>query len=326
MKTDMSKWMADLSDDVLISDINLPGAHDAASINKYFRTPYACHDHSITDQLKSGVRVLDIRIKVKVVNGSEYEFVTCHGDIGSSVGTNEYQPLGEVLDECADFLDANESEALVVILKIDDWSGLTNRVEEPNMSKAWIAISDFMRKRRRVFRPGNIVPTLRRVRGRIYPMNRIINAARTKLGVPIHWTDNTEGSYDLSQKYRGSSGFKLYVQDKYEDLPYLGYEKEKLKLFKKVFNKKVDGEVALNFASATHLKGLGVNIIPGLIGYLGQFAGDQRPGKLGWCLFDYTQQRIAIMPGTSVSCIDLIVSSNFGYNDFPEKFQIMLRA
>ena len=45
--TSNSDWMQHLSDTIPISEINIPGCHDAAAINTSISTPYACHNHSI---------------------------------------------------------------------------------------------------------------------------------------------------------------------------------------------------------------------------------------------------------------------------------------
>jgi hypothetical protein len=79
--------MSALPDDILISDINIPGSHNAAAINTRRRTRWACQDHSISEQLEKGIRLLDIRLKPKkqhrhTAAGTAFDFVTCHGHLG----------------------------------------------------------------------------------------------------------------------------------------------------------------------------------------------------------------------------------------------------
>lgn len=61
----LCNWMTALPDDLPISEINLPGAHNAAAINTQRRTRWACQGHTITEQLRQGIRLLDIRLKPK---------------------------------------------------------------------------------------------------------------------------------------------------------------------------------------------------------------------------------------------------------------------
>src|SRR5262249_21153101 len=51
-----ARWMADLPDDMVISNINLPGTHDSAAITRTPGVILARHYESITGQLLNGVR------------------------------------------------------------------------------------------------------------------------------------------------------------------------------------------------------------------------------------------------------------------------------
>jgi hypothetical protein len=115
-------WMANFHDSTQIGDINIPGTHDSAAITTTLGTPYACHDLSITEQLKYGIRLLDIRLKVAKDDNSDINFVTCHGKIGSKIGLNEFQTFPSLLDECKNFLKRNLTEVIIMSIKIDDWS------------------------------------------------------------------------------------------------------------------------------------------------------------------------------------------------------------
>lgn len=57
-------WMTSLPDSVLLFNINLPGTHDSAAINRVSTTPWACQDKSIASQLNRGIRLFDLRLKV----------------------------------------------------------------------------------------------------------------------------------------------------------------------------------------------------------------------------------------------------------------------
>src|ERR1700743_2632973 len=105
-----TRWMTALSDNIPISELNIPGAHNAAAINTTRTTRWACQRDPITEQLNSGIRLLDIRVKPKP-RKDDFELKTCHGRLGL-LGANEFQPFGEVAKECIDFLKENPGETI----------------------------------------------------------------------------------------------------------------------------------------------------------------------------------------------------------------------
>ncbi|WP_159659593.1 hypothetical protein [Alcanivorax xiamenensis] len=110
--TDRGDWLSHISDDTLISEINLPGTHDTAAISTRFN-PYACHRFSVTDQLRGGIRLMDVRLKVKKSEEGRYEFTTCHGNLGSGIGLNEFQSFPSLLQEFRSFLEAHGTETVL---------------------------------------------------------------------------------------------------------------------------------------------------------------------------------------------------------------------
>jgi hypothetical protein len=125
---DSINWMSGIADDKNISDINLPGTHDSAAINPSITTVYSCQTLPITQQLESGVRVLDVRIKIKGTYDN-LSFVTCHGSFGGRINMNEYQSLPSLLDECKSFLQSHNTETILMSVKIDDWNLYWNAAE-----------------------------------------------------------------------------------------------------------------------------------------------------------------------------------------------------
>ena len=302
----LASWMLNLSDDELLCDISLPGTHDSAAINSSIHTPYACHYTTLTQQMEAGARMLDIRISVNK-SGSTYSFMTCHGDVGD----NEYQSLSSAFDEFASFLQSNRSEALVVSLKVDDWNG--NDGSKPQVYQALIQL---LTRYPILIERDSIA--LRDARSRIYLLNRI--TSDLQFGVPIAIPDNTKGQWVAGNPNRG---FDVYVQDRYEDLPFVGYEDEKLKLFTDAIGMKAGGMALVNFASATYLKLYGVYIMGGLLRYLGKNAAKLRPQKMGWSLFDYETTSYQTDRYSFVNCLQLVVSSNFGYQGFENAFKVI---
>jgi hypothetical protein len=209
-------WLGGLLDTTRLSDINLPGTHDSAAISNLFATPYACHDKTITEQLERGIRVLDIRLKIKW-RGEEKgaDFVTCHGDWKfGSWDLNEFQSFQSVLDECKHFLAAHGTEVVIMILKIDDWGDAKDDAVKTNNAggKLKSILSSYPTLK------SKDLPELGAARGKIVLLSRINNQKTLDFGTPIGWEDNTDGGYAKENKdYRS---FKVYVQDRHSFLMY----------------------------------------------------------------------------------------------------------
>lgn len=304
---DQSDWMQSLPDSILVSEINIPGSHDAAAINTSIHTPYACHNHSISDQLVYGIRLLDVRIEV-FEEGESYTFKTCHSDRLSSTGWNTYQSLPSLFDECVTFLSTNPSEVILMSVQIDDWNGTENK------DAAYESLANLL-ETYPIYYSKNI-PALGQVRGKIFLYSRI---NKLRVGVPIHWSDNTSGKYADNNKHRS---YQVYAQDKYEDLSLFNPEEEKFKLVTKAFLKKEDGMVVWNFASATQKKFFGVYIMSGLLNFFGAQIASKRLQKFGWILFDYPFNAYNTNTYSSITIVSLIIDSNFGYSTYPEKFKV----
>lgn len=308
--TNEKNWLSFVSDSMSIGDINLPGTHDSAAINSTINTPYACHRFSITDQLGGGVRLFDIRLKVKM-NDNKYTFVTCHGDIGSYSGINEYQSFPSLMDECKNFLAAYGSEMIVMSLKVDDWNGYNS--DAVNVLNALYAlISTYpITSSRDIQRLGD-------VRGKIVLINRINSDLH--FGVPIGWNDNTSGSFANGNNNRG---FDVYVQDQYKGLPIFGSNDYKLNLVTSAFGKKQTTPVVLNFASATWYGIIGVYIMGDMLGYFGANSSANRPAKFGWILFDYQFEQYNTDTYGWLDIVRFIISSNRSYSGYENNFKII---
>jgi len=300
-----ASWLQAVPDATLIADINLPGTHDSAAINTSFETPYACHNTSLLQQLDGGVRVLDIRLKVKQA-GASYRFVTCHGDADA----NEYQSLDSAMQDCARFLAGHPTEFVAMALRVDNWNGATDR------DAARAALAGVLHGYP-VFAHRDM-PSLRQVRGRIYLLNRIDDDLA--LGVPVGWPDNTPGCWAPANARRA---FKLYVQDQHDGLPVLGAESAKLATFTAALARTGRGELLWNVASAGRAGTSGVAIVARLLAYLGARPAPRRPARLGWALFDYETARCQTNRYGLLDVVQLIIASNFGYRGYEAAFRVI---
>ena len=302
--------MEKIPDATPLGSINIPGTHDSAAINAHHTTPYACQNHSISEQLELGIRMLDVRLKVKK-DGSTFHFITCHGSLGSSTGTNEYQSFPSLLTECEEFLDANAKETILMSIKVDDWSNSGD-----DKAAAYASLQSLLAGYPTTYKAS--MPTLGECRGKIFLYNRINTDMH--LGVPIGWHDNTTGSY---ASLSGSSGYTIYVQDNYEDLPFISPGTQKTKEVTQAFTEWSAGNAVWNFASATRLKLFGVQIIPDLLNYFGAKPAAQRPAHFGWLLLDYAFNQYTTDTYGALDLVTLIIASNFGYHGYDRTFRIV---
>jgi 1-phosphatidylinositol phosphodiesterase len=312
-----SNWMSTLDDKTPLSDINIPGTHDAAAIGSRSSIPAIVIDNqkiSITNQLKSGIRLLDIRLKVKKVgtkNLPTYKFTTCHGNtetVDQDKIINEFQSFESVLEECHHFLETYPSETVIMLLKFDYGGGL-----RPNHTTA---IKDALLD---LFNEDTIIrekqiPSLKESRGKIVLMNRIENSL--KFGTYIKWASETDGQAIPKSRYRG---FAAYVQDNYLLLSF-SVKQDKLTLVRNAFEKKSDGMVVLNFASCASLLGSNINSL--LISHFGETSSADRRKKLGWTLFDLAFDTSKTNTYGNLNIVELIIDSNFNYRQYPNKFLI----
>jgi len=305
---DPASWLSALPDDVPISDINLPGSHNAAAINTQRPTRWACQRHSITEQLQRGIRLLDIRLKPKRRQNT-YDLLTCHGHLGP-FGANEFQTLESLMQECTAFLKSSPSETIIMTIQIDDWR------RTPTKAYAQILESLKTKLSRLPLLRTPKIPTLKDCRGRIFLINRINDDPA--LGVPITIPDNTPGTMLRPTAQRQ---YEVYVQDQYKRLNKRNPGAHKLRLTIEAQEKRPKNALLLNFASATKPFGRFVYIMQELSVYLVHQSAS--PGRqLGWLLLDYPfgTAKQATAKQATTDLIPLIIASNYPLASAPTHY------
>lgn len=316
-----SDWMGRLPDNAPLADINISASHDAAAVNSFTHTPWACHHASITQQLLNGLRAFDIRIKVKEVAG-KIVFVTRHGSLKGITNLNEFEPLDAVLDRFSSFLESYPTEALVVTLKIDD-----NRLPADRREEVLDELSNMLGGYPCMIRGRKDLPSLGEARGHAVLFSRISGDAR--FGYVLEWGNNTKGEFatDAGGAQRGTSrDFPVYVQGHFQ----FGFDihnpwQDKADLVKKTSQlaEASDGTVFLNYASACVLGAAGVYCHRHLIDWLGSETVGRRPKKLGWVFMDYESDCRYTNEYANVDLPGLIIASNFQYEGFTQRFKVI---
>lgn len=118
-----SNWMSTIKDDVYLSQVAIPGTHDTATGVDDNKHSDSCRTQplqaTISHQLSSGVRILDLRIYLD--NGI---VKLRHGDL--TWGCGPYIELQNVINEIEYFLDnTGAGETIIIIVKHELDGGLS---------------------------------------------------------------------------------------------------------------------------------------------------------------------------------------------------------
>lgn len=182
-------WMGELGDDTKISKLSIPGTHNSAACRTALPS-VQCQGESVTEQLKHGVRFLDIRVGRMLVGGKkDQELQVIHGKFPVKIPFP--LKLLDALDEVYKFLQENPSETVIVSLKqegSDDWDN-----DQDEFAKAiWNNYID-PQKDRWYLNPG--IPTLGDARGKAILFRRFgvkDENLKNQFGFDAsYWTYNT---------------------------------------------------------------------------------------------------------------------------------------
>ena len=194
-KSESEIWMSKLADDERICNLNIPGTHDSGTARTtIFTCTFAsCQSDSISEQLKKGIRYLDIRIDANLLVN--------HGGVSCYKNLFRRLYLGDVLNYVDDFLKNNPSETVIIQLKEEGTA-------KGNFSKN---INDELALHHTIY-DASAIPsqlTLKDLRGKalIFTRSGSINNAYNYRG----WSD------DCSYCKMNIGGSTAILQDKYNE-------------------------------------------------------------------------------------------------------------
>jgi len=219
-------WMRDISDEKKLSDITIPGVHNAAALNLPLSLFSKCQNESISVLLNSGYRYLDIRAGVSEKSGEKrlvlyHNFIKCYST--DSIIPKELT-FNDVVTECYEFLEENPSETIIFMLKyeygelsVSEFEKLVMESIEKN-SDNWLLTYE--------------TPCLKEARGKIVLYRRYKDEASLgkRSGIECIWDEqkNTKlsGLNDIfasenEDSYLIQDMFKLSADDKWEAFSYV---------------------------------------------------------------------------------------------------------
>ena len=185
-ETDATRWMSRIDDDAKIIELSIPGTHDSGALHSIGDVAGKCQDLTIEEQLKIGVRFLDIRLQLV---RDELRIVHSFVDQATS--------FKEVMADIARFLRENPSEMLIVSIK-EDADAVDSALSFSD------AVSREMKAYEEIVARGNVLPeTLGEARGKMWVIARY---GGNEIGISAGggWQDST--TFELNG---------MYIQDNY---------------------------------------------------------------------------------------------------------------
>ena len=211
-------WMKGLPDDTSLCELAIPGTHNTAALYEPLDGTARCQSLTISEQLKIGVRFLDLRCR-----HVQDEFHLYHGII------NQKLTFAACLVELEKFLTAHPSETIIV--SINETSGAKENTRSfPDTFKESIKNKNWWLKEK--------LPKLGEARGKLILLRRF--KSKIALGIPAtNWRSN-----QLHQTKQ------LIIQDYFSPKN----ADEKWKAVENAFKVKNQAKLKLNFCSG-YLKG-----------------------------------------------------------------------
>ena len=193
-----SEWMKYVDDNIKLTELSIPGTHDSGARHSIGDVAGKCQDMSIADQLASGVRFLDIRLKL-----SNNQLVVVHNFVDQNLS------FEDVIEDLVSFIEKNNSETLIISIK-----------EDASPSNSTISFDSALVKQlsphKELFVFDDALPvTLGEARGKIYLISRYSEAS---IGVPASrgWKDST--TFVLNSFYIQDNYCISKIEDKIEDI------------------------------------------------------------------------------------------------------------
>ena len=273
-EADRSDWMAKLDDNASLNSLTIPGTHDSGALHSLAEISGKCQSLPIKEQLKIGVRFLDIRLqlvdnKLKVVHSF----------------TDQMTDFEDVLSDMTAFIRDHQSEFLLVSIKEDADPQRSNREFADVLESMLLSHSEISRSQ-------SLPETVGEARSAIHIIARYKNAT---IGLPCYngWTD--DASFVLNN---------VYVQDNYR----VSDTEEKIADIRQTYSVALEGTytLVLNYTSC-YLSTCFPPIYAGLPAHdinddtINAVANEYDQGPLGVLVCDFITSELA----------DVIIGRNF---------------
>ena len=272
--SDRSAWMSALDDDAKLNSLTIPGTHDSGALHSLAEISGKCQSLSIKEQLKTGVRFLDIRLRLV-----DNELKIVHSFV------DQMTDFEDVLADMVAFICHNESEFLIVSIKEDASPKRSSQPFADMLEAMLLSYSE-------ISRATSLPETVGDARGSMHIVARYKNAS---IGLPCYdgWED--DASFVLGE---------VYIQDNY----HVSDAEEKIADIRKTYSVALEGAHALvlNYTSC-YLSSCFPPIYAGLPAHeinrdtQSAISGEYSNGPLGVIVCDFITAELA----------DVIIGRNF---------------
>ncbi|MDC7280206.1 phosphatidylinositol-specific phospholipase C domain-containing protein [Butyrivibrio fibrisolvens] len=210
--SDTANWMEKLSDDVYISQITIPGAHNSASQNVALGYVMRCQDTSIAQQLENGYRYLDFRVAIEETEDGDklklvHDFASCHID-GNLF--SDFLYFDDAVADVYKFLQKHSTETVIINIKIEDEDYSTADIQK--------LLLEQVKSNKDYWYTENEIPTLGEARGRIVLGTRFNDEVASDItGLNMIWDEqDNRVPADIPYELYVNSGYRFWVQDRYK--------------------------------------------------------------------------------------------------------------
>ena len=205
-----SNWMEAVDTSTPISKLSIPGTHESCAL--YGGGKSQCQWFGISDQLRRGVRFLDVRCVHSKGSQGTKQFPIYHGVL------YEYTNFQAVQEECIAFLDAHTSETILMNVQREEPQGLVSRSAD-DFAAMFTELVD-----RRYWTMSDTIPTLADVAGKIVLIRTPWDSAEEEgwpettptaaFGLPWEgFNQNRVSSYPLFETQNGWQGAPIGDSD-----------------------------------------------------------------------------------------------------------------
>jgi 1-phosphatidylinositol phosphodiesterase len=184
-----SNWMSAIDGNLTLSEISIPGTHDSGARFEPFSGTAKCQNLTISDQLTSGIRFLDIRCR-----HVDNQYAIHHGSIYQNLNFND------VVNACKTFLNTNSSECIIMCVKEEHTPSNNNRSFEQTFD--W-----YVQQNPTLWHLNDRIPVLNNVRGKIVLLRRFGVSSAPKGIDTGPWLDNT--TFEINND---KASFKIHDQ------------------------------------------------------------------------------------------------------------------
>jgi 1-phosphatidylinositol phosphodiesterase len=188
---DNSNWMTFLKDNKSLASLSIPGTHDSGATHERWPSTTKCQTLTIPQQLRAGVRYLDIRC-----HEEKRGFEIYHGPV------DQHLSFEGVVDACVGFLESNPGECVIMAIQ--------EEYRQPGEdSRLFEKIFDgYLASRRDKWFLKPWIPTLGEARGKIVLLRRFASNDDQKGIDATSWIDDTNSVIRC-----GST--EIHIQDQY---------------------------------------------------------------------------------------------------------------